>query len=99
MLVAVRLWQNDATSVSAVFDVTAPSFTDTPTTGGTYYLAVSAGGTGVWQDKTGDFQISLVDQGASGPERLHVRMRDNKAVGESDGTVTFTLSPTNASGA
>ena len=71
--VAVRLWQNDATSVSAVFDATAPSFTYTPTTGGTYYLAVSAGGTGVWQDKTGDFQISLVDQGASGPERLHVR--------------------------
>ena len=48
---------------SVVFDATAPSFTYTPTTGGTYDLAVSAGGTGVWQDKTGDFQISLVDQG------------------------------------
>src|SRR6185295_2501571 len=46
-----------------------PNFTyDVPGTGNvTYYLAISAGGSGAWQDKTGNFTVSLADNGVINP--------------------------------
>ncbi len=42
-------------------DSATPFFTFTPNSSGTYYLAVSAGGTGAFQDKTGDYAVTLSD--------------------------------------
>ena len=42
-------------------DSATPFFSFTPNSSGTYYLAVSAGGTGAFQDKTGDYTVALSD--------------------------------------
>ncbi len=74
----------------------APSFTFTPTTSGTYVLAVSADGVGdTWKAKTGDFQAKFTDVGTASTYSFGT---SNKVVGESDGTVSFTLTRTNTVG-
>jgi Ca2+-binding RTX toxin-like protein len=42
-----------------------PSFLFTPTSGGIYYITISAGGSGAFQDKTGTYRIELDDRGAA----------------------------------
>ena len=60
-LVAIRLYSNNTTTVSALADnSTALDFT--PTTSGTYYLAVSAGGSN-FASKTGNYTVTLTDLG------------------------------------
>lgn len=69
--IAMRL--RDATgnvlSPDIFVDGTSPSFSfDTPGTGNaTYYLAVSAGGNGAFEDKTGDFTVALTNDGPVSP--------------------------------
>lgn len=74
----------------------APTFTYTAAASGTYLLAVSADGSGdTWKTKTGDFQVKFTDVGAQSSYSFGTA---NKVVGESDGTVSFTLTRTNTVG-
>ncbi len=61
--VAIRLYDATGAVVSDLADGASPGVDYTPGSGGTYYLAISAGGTGDWQTKTGDYQVSLAENG------------------------------------
>jgi Ca2+-binding RTX toxin-like protein len=62
--VAIRLYDSNSQAIqSQPFDGSTPSFDFTPSNSGTYYLAISAGGTGNWQAKTGAYTVSLADNG------------------------------------
>ncbi len=66
--VYMRLRDSNGNSItpSAADEGSTPSFTyDVPGSGSqTYYLAVSAGGDGTWWDKTGDFSLDFIANGA-----------------------------------
>ncbi|SFE41999.1 Ca2+-binding protein, RTX toxin-related [Sulfitobacter brevis] len=63
--IALRLYLDNSTSVTQLVEGAMPGFTFTaPGTGSTtYYLAVSAGGTGDWMNDTGAYQVSLTANG------------------------------------
>lgn len=62
---AIRLYNQDGVSQTDLSDSPTPNLTFTAKTSGIYFLAVSAGGSGAWQDKTGAFRISLADSTAT----------------------------------
>ena len=66
---AMRLYWNNTTVASSLVEGPAPEFTFVaPGTGPVnLYVAVSAGGDGNWQDKTGAYQLSLEAVGAATP--------------------------------
>jgi murein DD-endopeptidase MepM/ murein hydrolase activator NlpD len=59
--VAMRVYSDNTTAVSSLADNSLP-LDFTPTSSGTYYLAVSAGGVN-YTTETGGFQVSLTDEG------------------------------------
>jgi Ca2+-binding RTX toxin-like protein len=63
--VAIRVCNAAGTKVSTLEDGASPGLDFTPTSSGKYYLAISAGGDGAWQTKTGDYQVSLADYAVS----------------------------------
>ncbi|MGO9740455.1 MAG: putative Ig domain-containing protein [Roseiarcus sp.] len=60
---AVQLFDSSGNPISNLVDF-SNSLDCTPSTSGTYYFAVRAGGAG-YADKTGNYQISVSDEGAS----------------------------------
>ena len=63
--IAISLYRDNNLLVREFVEGGTPSFDYAVAagSGGTYFLSVSAGGTGDWEDKTGDFEVSLVDLG------------------------------------
>ncbi|PCH72383.1 MAG: hypothetical protein COC12_06200, partial [Rhodobacteraceae bacterium] len=61
--VAIRVYNSSGSSVTSIADSANPTLDYTPSTGGTYYIAISAGGSGDWQSKTGNYRIDLDDLG------------------------------------
>jgi len=73
-----------------------PTITYTASTTGTYFLAVSADGTGdTWKTKTGDYQLKLTDVGAASVWSFNT---SSTSVAENEGSVTFTLTRSNPVG-
>jgi Ca2+-binding RTX toxin-like protein len=64
--VTISLKYASGAPIGSVVDGANPTFDYTPDSGGTYYLAIGAGGSGDWQTKTGGYQVFLTDTGDGG---------------------------------
>ena len=60
---AVRIYDASGNAVSGLVDFSA-SLDFAPTSGGTYFVAISAGGNG-YADKTGEYHLSIADLGTA----------------------------------
>jgi len=61
--VAIRVYNSSGTPVTSLADASQPQIDYTPSSPGTYFLAISAGGNGDWQSKTGNYNVALEDRG------------------------------------
>jgi len=86
--VAISLRNASGATVGSIADGASPVLNFTPTASGTYYLAISAGGTGSWQTKTGAFQLSLTDNGVATVPTVSI---SGAPVVNEGGTLTFTV--------
>ena len=81
-------------------DSATPFFNFTPSSSGTYYLAVSAGGAGAFQDKTGGYTVALADVTPPPPQPDLVASLNSvsttSALAGSNLTVNYTISNTGA---
>ena len=83
--VAIRLYSSNSNAVTSVADGASPHLVYTATETRDYWIAVSAGGSGAWRDKTGDYRISVTDDGppATGPDDYADDRNDTSApIGE-----------------
>ncbi|MEJ0077101.1 MAG: putative Ig domain-containing protein [Alphaproteobacteria bacterium] len=102
VFIRLRNASGGALSPDMTAEGAAPSFTyDTPGSGSvTYYLAISAGGSGAYQDKTGNFTVSLADNGVINPGTTDsvVETTATSATLSVGGTVSGTIDQNDLSG-
>ena len=81
---------------NTLVDSTAPSFTYTPTSSGTFYLAISAGGSDL-QSQQGTYTVHLADSGVATTDTVHQGTSTTSTLAV-NGSVTGTIDPEPMSG-